>query len=145
MTTRLNNNELQIRVWSNDGADNPFTYPFHITAFSQDSAMGPVYGKWWQSAGKIGVKPEGDLLKQLELLEQAKGVPADKRVDIGKQILQLAVDNVWVIGTVGVSPTWRSSSRAIRWATCRTRSSAARPARRPATPGRRCTTSRVRG
>ena len=65
--------------------------------------MGPVYGKWWQSAGKIGVKPEGDLLKQLELLEQAKGVPADKRVDVGKQILQLAVDNVWVIGTVGVS------------------------------------------
>jgi peptide/nickel transport system substrate-binding protein len=31
-------------------------------------------------------------------------VPDDKRVDLGKQIIQLAVDNVWVIGTVGISP-----------------------------------------
>jgi peptide/nickel transport system substrate-binding protein len=104
MTTRLQNNELQIRVWSNDGSDNPYTYPFHITCYSQDSAMGPLYGKWWQSGGKQGVKPEGDLMKQLELLEQGKGVQDAQRVDLGKQIIQLAVDNVWVIGTVGISP-----------------------------------------
>jgi peptide/nickel transport system substrate-binding protein len=104
MSTRLENNELQIRVWSNDGSDNPFTYPDHITASFPGSAMGPLYGKWWQSAGKIGVKPEGELLKQLELLEQAKGVSAEQRIGIGKEIIQLAVDNVWVIGTVGVSP-----------------------------------------
>lgn len=104
MTTRLANNELQIRVWSNDGTDNPFTYPFHGLAYSDASAMGPNSGKWWQSGGKLGTKPEGDLLKQLELLNEGKGKPADQRIAIGKQILQLAVDNNWVIGTVGVSP-----------------------------------------
>jgi peptide/nickel transport system substrate-binding protein len=104
MSTRLENNELQIRVWSNDGSDNPFTYPDHIVAIKPGSAMGPMHGKWWQSGGKVGVKPEGELLKQLELIEEGKSVPADKRIALGKQILELAVENVWVIGTVGVSP-----------------------------------------
>ncbi|NBX46102.1 MAG: hypothetical protein EBT22_02590 [Chloroflexi bacterium] len=104
MTTRLANNELQIRVWSNDGTDNPFTYPFHGLAYAPDSAIGPNSGKWWQSGGKIGTKPDGDLLKQLELLNEGKGKPADERVAIGKEILRLMVDNNWVIGTVGISP-----------------------------------------
>jgi peptide/nickel transport system substrate-binding protein len=104
MTTRLANNELQIRVWSNDGSDNPFTYPDHCLPFNNGSGWGPLYGTWWQSGGKQGVKPEGDAMKMLELFDQAKGVNADKRVDIGKQILQLYIENVFVIGTVGISP-----------------------------------------
>jgi peptide/nickel transport system substrate-binding protein len=104
MVTRLANNELQIRVWSNDGSDNPFTYPNHCLPFGDDSGWGPLYGKWWQSGGKSGVKPEGDALKMLELFDQAKGVPSEKRVELGKQILQLYVDNAFVIGTVGISP-----------------------------------------
>lgn len=104
MTTRLSANELQVRVWSNDGMDNPFTYPFHGLAYSEHSAMGPMSGNWWQSNGKKGVKPAPDLLKQLELLNEGKGKSPEERIPYGKQILQLLVDNNWVIGTVGVSP-----------------------------------------
>ena len=104
MTRRLNANELQIRVWSNDGSDNPFTYPPHAMAFSRDSGIGPASGDWFQSGGKLGKKPEGDLLKQLELFEKAKGVPSEERAVIGQEINRLMADNVWIIGTVGVSP-----------------------------------------
>jgi peptide/nickel transport system substrate-binding protein len=104
MTTRLANNELQFRVWSNDGSDNPFTYPPHAMAYNDGSAIGPEFGKWFQSGGKVGTKPEGDMLKELELFDQGKAVPADKRIDIGKQMLQLYTENVWVIGTCGLSP-----------------------------------------
>jgi peptide/nickel transport system substrate-binding protein len=103
-TRRLNANELQIRVWSNDGSDNPFTYPFHDMAFSQDSGIGPESGKWFQSGGKVGTKPEGDLLRQLEDFEKAKGVPAEERQALGQDINKLMAENVWIIGTVGVSP-----------------------------------------
>jgi peptide/nickel transport system substrate-binding protein len=103
-TQRLNANELQIRVWSNDGSDNPFTYPPHAMAFSQDSGIGPETGKWFQSGGTAGKKPEGDLLKQLEDFEKAKGVPAEERVALGQDINKLMAENVWIIGTVGVSP-----------------------------------------
>jgi peptide/nickel transport system substrate-binding protein len=104
MVTRLANNELQIRVWSNDGSDTPFIYPDHCLPFNNGSGWGPLYGDWWQSGGKKGAKPEGDAMKMLELFDQAKGVPADKRIEIGKQILQLYLENVFVIGTVGLSP-----------------------------------------
>ena len=103
-TQRLNANELQIRVWSNDGSDNPFTYPPHAMAFSQDSGIGPESGKWFQSGGTAGRKPEGDLLKQLEDFEKAKGVPAEERKALGQDISKLMAENVWIIGTVGVSP-----------------------------------------
>ncbi len=104
MTRRLNANELQIRVWSNDGSDNPFTYPFHDMAFSQDSGIGPDTGKWVQSGGKLGRKPVGDLAKQLEAFDKGKTVPAEERKALGQEINKLMADNVWVIGTVGVSP-----------------------------------------
>jgi peptide/nickel transport system substrate-binding protein len=102
--TRLTSGQLQIRVWSNDGSDNPFTYPDHCLAYNTNSDWGPLYGAWWQSGGKQGVKPEGDVLKMLQLYDQAKGVTGDKLTEIGKQILQLYIENMWCIGTVGVSP-----------------------------------------
>ena len=103
-TDRLNANQLQIRVWSNDGSDNPFTYPPHAMAYSHDSGIGPAAGDWFQSGGKLGKKPEGDLLKQLDLFEKAKGVPAEERKALGQEINRLMAENVWIIGTVGVSP-----------------------------------------
>jgi peptide/nickel transport system substrate-binding protein len=104
MTRRLNANELQIRVWSNDGSDNPFTYPFHAMAFSQDSGVGPESGKWNQSGGTLGRKPPPELLKQLENFDKAKSVPAEERRALGQEINKLMADNLWIIGTVGVSP-----------------------------------------
>lgn len=103
-TERLNANQLQIRVWSNDGSDTPFIYPAHDMAYSQDSGIGPESGKWYQSGGTLGTKPEGDLLKQLQLFDQAKGVPAEERRALGQEINRLMAENVWIIGTVGVSP-----------------------------------------
>jgi peptide/nickel transport system substrate-binding protein len=104
MTTRLANNELQIRVWSIDGSDNPFTCSDHCLPFNNGSWWGPLHGVWWRSRGSHGVKPEGDALKMLQLFDQGKGVPADKRIELGKQILQPYLDNMFVIGTVGLSP-----------------------------------------
>lgn len=101
---QLANNELQVRVWSNDGSDNPFTYPDHILPFSSGSGWGNQYGLWYQSGGKQGMKPEGDALKMLELFDKAKGVPANERIAIGKEIISLYTENQWVIGTVGISP-----------------------------------------
>ena len=104
MSRRLQANELQMRVWSNDGSDNPFTYAPHAMAFSIDSGIGPEYGKWFQSGGKQGKAPTGDLLKQLEAFEKAKGTPEKERLALGKEINRLMAENLWIIGTVGVSP-----------------------------------------
>jgi peptide/nickel transport system substrate-binding protein len=104
MERRRDANELQLRVWSNDGSDNPFTYPDHLLAYNTGSAIAPRSGVWYQSGGTQGTKPEGDLLKMTELYDKGKGVPAEERVALGKEIHKISAENVWVIGTVGNSP-----------------------------------------
>jgi peptide/nickel transport system substrate-binding protein len=104
MERRRDANELQVRVWSNDGSDNPFTYPDHLIAFNTGSAIAPLSGVWYQSSGTQGVKPEGELLEMTELYDKGKAVPASERVAIGKQIHKISAENLWVIGTVGNSP-----------------------------------------
>ncbi|MGH7860705.1 MAG: hypothetical protein ACREOS_00545, partial [Candidatus Dormibacteraceae bacterium] len=102
--TRLVAGQLQIRVWSNDGSDNPFTYPDHTLPYNTGSDWGPLFGAWWQSGGKTGIEPKGDPLKMLQLYDQAKGLPSDQLGDIGREILNLYLDNMYCIGTVGISP-----------------------------------------
>lgn len=104
--TKLQNNELEIMMWSNDGTDNPFTYPFYATTFSPLSPQGPFHGLWWDSAGTKGIKPEGDLMKQLDLFTQGLALAPEQRIEIGKSILRLGLDNLWTIGTVGNSPAF---------------------------------------
>src|SRR5262249_15685636 len=84
-------------------SDNPFTYPFHDMAFSMDSGIGPDTGKYYQSGGKLGRAPKGDMAKQLEDFDKAKGVPAEERKALGQDINKLTAENVWVIGTFGLS------------------------------------------
>ena len=40
----------------------------------------------------------------VELYEQGKGLPADKRYPLGHELLSIYADQAYVIGTVGVSP-----------------------------------------
>ena len=69
---------------------------------------GPLYAKWFASNGEQGTKPtDPDLLKAMDLLRSGAGVEEAPRMEIGKQIRQLIVDNQWVIGTVGFVPNVR--------------------------------------
>ena len=92
-----------------------------------------------RSRRQAGVKPEGDLLKAARAATSRAGGRPSERVEIGKEISKIIVDNVWSIGTVGVSP-------ALLGVVVKNNKmgnmpdgsqQAARRARRPATPDRR--------
>ncbi len=102
---RLNSNELQIYVWQNDGSDNIFLYPTHVLPCTPDSGTGPEFGRWFQSGGSAGKKPtDPQILKVLELLASGSAKEVEERIKIGQEIWKLAVDELWAIGTVGLSP-----------------------------------------
>lgn len=106
-TKRLNANETQIYVWQNDGSDNIFLYPAHVLPCTPDSGTGPEFGKWFQSAGSAGRKPtDPQIVKALELLASGSAKGAEERLKIGQEIWKLAVDELWAIGTVGLSPAF---------------------------------------
>ena len=63
-------------------------------------------GLWVETRGEHGVEPTGNLKRVVDLLQQASRETSEAtRVKLAKQILNIAfVDEMWCIGTVGLSP-----------------------------------------
>jgi len=106
--TKNLNNETQIYVWG-AGTEDLFLFPRHeLPVEPIEPFTGPLYAKWFASNGEQGTKPtDPDLLKAMDLLRSGAGVEEGPRMEIGKQIRALIVDNQWVIGTVGFVPNVR--------------------------------------
>jgi peptide/nickel transport system substrate-binding protein len=102
--TRLNANEQQIAIWNVGGAEHMFIYPYWTSAYSNSSRIGPVNGLWWTSGGKSGVEPTGNLKKVMDLTEKGKTVSEAERAELGKEIIRINCEEIWSIGTVGLSP-----------------------------------------
>jgi peptide/nickel transport system substrate-binding protein len=106
LTTMTSANEVMIHVRDGVLYDSIFTTPGNILPVEPTNQMGPLIGKWYSTNGADGVKPEWDteLLKAMDLYRSAASVSAAERIEIGKELMRLAADNVWQIGTVGYSP-----------------------------------------
>ena len=57
---RTANNEQQLAAWNNDGSEHLFTFPVHVFPFvlADVATSGPLYVKWFHSAGAQGKEPE---------------------------------------------------------------------------------------
>lgn len=104
INTQIANNELPFVIWENTGSDDPFNNPAHTVPYYRFARWAPLYGLWYETVGAQGVEPTGDIKHMQELLVQGYQVPPDQRIGIGKEIVNLLVENVFVIGTVGNSP-----------------------------------------
>jgi peptide/nickel transport system substrate-binding protein len=106
MATMTSANEVMIHVRDGVLYDSIFTTPGNILPVEPTNQMGPLIGRWYSTNGAEGVKPEWDpeLLKAMDLYRSAASVSAAERIEIGKELMRLAADNVWQIGTVGYSP-----------------------------------------
>ena len=101
---RRDANEHQIYVDAQWGSDNMFG---HIPAFFPYDGTNPsglLYGKWFASGGIRGKEPPPRMRELMEKYRQAFGVPFEERVKLAKEIWKITVDEVWTIGTVGLSP-----------------------------------------
>ena len=106
--TRVGANELQIHLWQNDGTEHFFASPWHIFPLSQSGLggpnIGPLWGQWLRSKGAQGREPTAPMKKLMALWQQGFGVPDAERIEIGKAMWRVAVEQQWAIGTVGLSP-----------------------------------------
>jgi peptide/nickel transport system substrate-binding protein len=104
--TRATGNQVQIAEWGTDRGLEPFVDPIYLFPYDERSWMAPQYGIWYSTQGAKGEKPEGPLAQAQELFSQFKAtIDAARQVDIGKQIVQLAHQNLWTIETVGALPS----------------------------------------
>jgi peptide/nickel transport system substrate-binding protein len=97
-------NETQLFAWVADGSEHLFTFPTHVVPSNSTTGMGILYAKWYLSNGQEGEEPFPKLKQTYELFKKAYAVPEDEQVQIGKQIWKIVTEEVFAIGTVGLSP-----------------------------------------
>jgi peptide/nickel transport system substrate-binding protein len=106
--TRVRNDDNQMSIFSNNGTESLFLYTTAVLPNDpQSSQAGAAYARWYVSNGTAGIAPtDPALLKAYELLRSAGSLDEKARNKVAKEIWKLAVDNVWTIGLVGLSPTY---------------------------------------
>ena len=109
--TRTLQNDHDLSVWVNDNTAAPTLigdpqrfYPPFITGLAHFTG-GPWY-EWWQSGGTEGEEPSSWAIQMRDLaLEWTSLLPySNEWFDLGAQLVQLHLDNMLAIGTVGSSP-----------------------------------------
>lgn len=105
--TRMAAGAHQISVWNMDGAFYPqfLTYPYWLVPYANVSRIAPLTGVWYQTGGKAGEAPTGDLKKVIELYDRVIRTPDSReRLRLAEEIVRLNSENLWSIGTVGLAP-----------------------------------------
>jgi peptide/nickel transport system substrate-binding protein len=99
-------NEQQLGAWNNDGSEHLFTFPLHVFPFviADVASSGPLYAKWFQSAGAQGKEPPARMKELMEKFKRAYGVPEKERIELGKEVWKIAAEEVFIIGVIGMGP-----------------------------------------
>ncbi len=101
-------NDLQAELWNQDTAGFPFTgstkYDFRKDLYG-NLTYGPLWKQWYDTNGKEGVEPPAEAKKIIELQDKAKTVGPAEQIKIAQEIFKLWVDNMFEIGTVGLTAT----------------------------------------
>jgi peptide/nickel transport system substrate-binding protein len=104
--TRMRNNEHQLFMWANDGSELIYAFPRHALPIDPAEAMlGPLIARWYVTNGEEGMKPtDENMIKAIELFDAASGQDTEESNKTAQEIWKILVDNVFSIGTVGISP-----------------------------------------
>ena len=105
LNSRRANNETQISMEIMWGTENMYAHsPVNLFPYDPTSAVGPLYGKWFATGGASGKTPPGRLKELLDLYREGFSAPEKQHYELGKKIWRIAIEEQYVIGTVGLAP-----------------------------------------
>ena len=101
-------NDLQAEMWNQDSVGLPFTgstkFDFRKDLYGT-LTYGPLWKKWYDTNGKEGVEPPAVVKQITEIQDKAKTVGPDEQAKLAQEMFKLWVDNMFEIGTVGLTAT----------------------------------------
>lgn len=102
---RAGANEVMVSTWTTDRGLVPMVDPIYQFPFDERSWMAPAFGLWYKSGGEQGEAPTEEFQMAMDLYDQYKQTTdAAEQIEIGKQIVRMATENLWTLGTVGLVP-----------------------------------------
>jgi peptide/nickel transport system substrate-binding protein len=98
-------NKHQIHADVAWGTDSMFSQLcWTLLPFDGTSPIGTLFGQWYTSQGKTGTEPSARLKEAMDIYQQALTAPEAQRAELAKKLWGILIDEVWTIGTVGLSP-----------------------------------------
>jgi peptide/nickel transport system substrate-binding protein len=97
-------NLVQLTVFGIGGED-PFVYPdelFPSADFGYQQTFGVPYIRWFLTDGKEGKEPPATMREVMALWRKGYVAPEAERIEIGKQMYRILIDEVYGIGLFGV-------------------------------------------
>ncbi|NDJ61549.1 MAG: ABC transporter substrate-binding protein [Chloroflexi bacterium] len=103
---RSDNNEHDLAAWHGDGTSSPGL----ASGVLNNRTVPPFregyvveWGDWLFTDGAEGIEPPADAQRVFELVEELALLPigSEAAAEVGREIVQLHVDNLWLIGIVG--------------------------------------------
>lgn len=98
-------NQQQLLLWGAGGAERIWLHPLSVIPLAEPY-FAPAVGRWYRGGGRSGTMPTGPLARLLELYEEGLGVPRDQRIPVGQEIFRIHAEQLFAIGTVGLSPAF---------------------------------------
>lgn len=98
-------NEVMVATWTTDRGLVPMVDPIYIFPFDERSWMAPAYGVWYKTGGAQGVEPTDEFKAAMALYDEYKiTIDPARQVEIGKELVRMSTENLWTLGTVGMTP-----------------------------------------
>ncbi|MCC7045787.1 MAG: ABC transporter substrate-binding protein [Alphaproteobacteria bacterium] len=98
-------NELMAEIWNEDTSAFPFTGNSKYDPRNNPiMTMGPLWGQWGLTGGKDGVEPPASMKRIMEIGDRSRAVGPDEQVKLAQEMFKLWVDNMYEIGTIGLTP-----------------------------------------
>jgi peptide/nickel transport system substrate-binding protein len=99
------NNELMAEIWNEDTSAFPYTGNAKVDPRNAPIlTIGPLWRRWYASGGKEGQEPTPATKRIVEIVDKARTAPPDEQVKLSKELYQIWADNVFEIGTIGLTP-----------------------------------------
>jgi len=99
------NNELMSEIWNEDTSAFPYTGNAKVDPRNAPIlTIGPLWRRWYASGGKEGQEPTPEMKRIVEIVDKARTVPPDEQVKLSQELYRIWADNVFEIGTVGLTP-----------------------------------------
>ena len=98
-------NDLMVEIWNEDTTGFPFSGQPKMDPRSDPAlTFGPLYRQWYRTDGAEGMEPPDDIKKLVEIIDEGKISGRDRQIELAQELFKIWADNIWEIGTVGLTP-----------------------------------------
>ena len=98
-------NELMVEMWNEDTTAFPFSGQPKMDPRSNPAlTFAPLVRQWYMTNGAEGVEPTPEIAKIVAIIDEAKVSGRDRQIELAHELFQTWVDNLYEIGTVGLTP-----------------------------------------